>query len=295
MRSNKASATAKVIAAATIYLDSHFAPRKLTSAQAKQWCQTFLSTNRFDLWLAKAAASNRWKTFWGKLEAITLPGIIEHYARRKKTIEVNTRELLTSQNITTVYVLGAGFDTLALRLSREFPSVKFIEIDHPATQSVKQASLKQTNQINHRLEFQAIDLSTDNLDNLFDPSDTQRLVIAEGLFMYFQQARVQQMVRTALTSTLNQSHYLIFTYMNQTDQLAAGFRPTSQLIDLWLRFKGEPFLWSTNQANLYRLIDDSEGVVLRLIDSQAFENGSIDLSKAQVNLSGENLGIVRSK
>ena len=29
-----------------------------------------------------------------------------------------------------VVILGAGFDTLALRLSEQFPSVKFIEVDH---------------------------------------------------------------------------------------------------------------------------------------------------------------------
>ena len=36
-----------------------------------------------------------------------------------------------------VVILGAGFDTLAWRLSEKFESIRFIEVDHPATSKEK--------------------------------------------------------------------------------------------------------------------------------------------------------------
>ena len=53
---------------------------------------------------------------------------------RKRLIEEVVRASLT-EGVEQVVIIGAGFDTLALRLCAGFPRTNFIEIDHPATQS----------------------------------------------------------------------------------------------------------------------------------------------------------------
>ena len=70
------------------------------------------------------------------IERITIPGILLHYALRKKCISELARSAL-AKGISQVAMLGAGFDPLCSELQREFPDAQFGEIDHPATQRHK--------------------------------------------------------------------------------------------------------------------------------------------------------------
>ncbi|MCI5137389.1 MAG: hypothetical protein D3922_03000, partial [Candidatus Electrothrix sp. AR1] len=69
------------------------------------------------------------------------PGQFEAFAYRKAFCEHQVRDS-TSRGAIQVLVLGAGYDTLCYRLAPEFPSVRFFEIDHPATSSLKQKGIK---------------------------------------------------------------------------------------------------------------------------------------------------------
>jgi O-methyltransferase involved in polyketide biosynthesis len=295
MRSNQASATAKVIAAATIFLHTHRPQDALTSPRAAALCNTFLATATFDRYLAAAAASRALAPLWWALERATLPGIIAHYARRKLTIETHVRAALAAGNYSHIYVLGAGFDTLALRLAPEFPRVQFIEIDHPATQAVKRDALAL--QANHcsNLSFQSADLSTVPLTALFGPDDARRLTIAEGLLMYFQATRVTEIVRAALSGNAGASNAMCFSYMEQRDELPAGFRPRSRLIDLWLKLKREPFLWSADEQGLSTLVARAGGEIVEHIESAQFASGAMASNHHANGLRGENLVVVKAK
>ena len=63
------------------------------------------------------------------IERITIPGILLHYALRKKCIAKLARSALANGG-TQVVVIGAGFDPLSSELQREFPTALFWEIDH---------------------------------------------------------------------------------------------------------------------------------------------------------------------
>ena len=69
-----------------------------------------------------------------------LPGILLHYALRKRFIEESARAFLERGGQQLV-VLGAGFDTLAARIAEERPGVVCVEVDHPATQETKRRVL----------------------------------------------------------------------------------------------------------------------------------------------------------
>jgi O-methyltransferase involved in polyketide biosynthesis len=70
------------------------------------------------------------------VERVTIPGILLHYALRKKCIRELVRSALAN-GVAQVVILGAGFDPLSSELQREFPTAVFWEIDHPATQRHK--------------------------------------------------------------------------------------------------------------------------------------------------------------
>jgi O-methyltransferase involved in polyketide biosynthesis len=295
MRSNHASATAKVIAAATIFLHAHRPQDALTSPHAVALCNTFLSTATFDRYLAAAAASRALAPLWWALERATLPGIIAHYARRKLTIEMHVRAAFATGNYSHLYVLGAGFDTLALRLAPEFPHVQFIEIDHPATQAVKREALATQAPHSQNVSFQAADLSNAPLTPLFGNNEARRLTIAEGLLMYLNAARVTEIVQAALMGNQGASNTMCFSYMEQRDNLPAGFRPRSRLIDLWLKLKREPFLWSADEEGLNTLVARAGGEIIEHIESAQFASGAMASNHHANGLRGENLVVVKAR
>ena len=57
---------------------------------------------------------------------------------RKRWIESRVRAKIAA-GASQVVVLGAGLDTLGVRLASERPDLRVVEIDHPATLAVKRS------------------------------------------------------------------------------------------------------------------------------------------------------------
>src|SRR5882672_5169852 len=142
MREDRPSSTAALIAAATVFLarDPRLAP--LVPAGAAPRCARCLES--VSLLRAVQALSHPALRWAARLaERATVPGLLLHFMLRKRWIEEAVRAAL-AEGCEQVVVVGAGFDTLALRLSREFRSATFVEIDHPATQASKMRAIERT-------------------------------------------------------------------------------------------------------------------------------------------------------
>src|SRR5437763_16366653 len=70
------------------------------------------------------------------IERMTIPGILLHYALRKKCIARLARSAL-GNGTTQVVIIGGGFDPLSFELHENMGAVRSREIDHPATQRHK--------------------------------------------------------------------------------------------------------------------------------------------------------------
>jgi len=189
------------------------------------------------------------------LERITIPGILLHYALRKKCIATLARSALRN-GTTQVVVVGAGFDPLGLELQLDFPASEFWEIDHPATQRQKLRTLPKISA--ERLHFVAVDLSATGLDREaliksgFDP--TQRTFwIAEGLLMYLRPEKVSSLMRT-LSSLSTPGSQVAFTFMEKGSDDRIRFDSQSKLVDWWLHRRGESFVWGTTRSDLVKLV-----------------------------------------
>jgi methyltransferase (TIGR00027 family) len=242
MKPAQASNTAKIIAAGTLLLASD--PR--TSAQvapcAATLCQKLLSGTRSDRWLARSAVQPLTRALWRWIERLTLPGIVSHYWHRKRWIEKRCREAF-AEGFERVVVLGAGLDTLGLRLSDELSQIEVIEIDHPATQGAKLRALTRSSAVQPaNLRFIALDLSAESLPSiLFDGKAT--IVIIEGVLMYLSPADVAQLFDT-LRQLSGHRARIVFSFMTRWPDGRSGFRPHSWLIDRWLAWRDEPFTWA---------------------------------------------------
>ena len=251
MRKNESSSTALLIAQSTYFLSldprlGRFVPS--LSANASRW---FVEDHTRRPGLFRSLCRRQpLRYLLTLLERLTLPGIQLHYALRKRAIDDVVRESIAA-GFTQIVVLGAGFDTLALRMSVEFPDVKCIELDHPATQRLKMQSLT-TRGRGEKVRFVAVDLSTQSLDVLtasgLAVEAEPTLFIAEGLFMYMDEARVKAILgsMTEKFPTVR----CVFTCMELDRDGQLRFHNSSKAVDAWLRLKNEPFLWGSSRDAL---------------------------------------------
>lgn len=195
------------------------------------------------------------------LERATLPGICLHFSLRKQILRRHAHAALAA-GCTQVIVLGAGFDTLCTELKTARPDLCCIEIDHPATQSVKRTAAS-----NDNIDFIAGDLAQQELGLLLTTHSNFRaeaatLFVAEGLLMYMPldavRALFAQMAEVAPYSQV------AFTWFEPLANGRSGFRQRSRLIDGWLRWRGEPFLSSMARTELDNFLSNAGFVLQRL-------------------------------
>lgn len=159
------------------------------------------------------AECHRGRPLWKLISALPPPlqffildqmmfGLPAWYAIRKKVIEERVRKSLQDNRIAQLVVIGAGFDTLALRLSREYPQVRFFELDQPQTQNVKLAALERNQQqIPANCHFIRCNLAQETLEDVLGRigafHDSQStLYVIEGLTMYLDEQQNKAMFQS---------------------------------------------------------------------------------------------------
>jgi methyltransferase (TIGR00027 family) len=256
VQNDQASRTALLIAASLILLDRSPQYTGLVPGTSADFCAQVLEAHSAQSRLFLKIVRQDWFRPIAKwIERITIPGILLHYALRKKCIAGLVRSALIN-GATQVVIIGAGFDPLAFELHQEFPSAQFWEIDHPATQRHKVRSLSRIGA--KRLHFVAMDLSATTFDSealiksSFD--STHRSVwVAEGLLMYLTLDVVSSLMKT-LKSLSAPGSRLVFTFMEKQSDGQVRFDSQSKLVDWWLRRHGEPFVWGTTRSELVHLV-----------------------------------------
>ena len=256
MQQEQASRTALLIAASLVLL--HHDPKytRLVSKTSADLCARVLEKHSSQTRLFSKIVRQSWFRPIAKLIVrITIPGILLHYALRKKCISELARSALAN-GIAQVVVLGAGFDPLSSELQREFSTAQFWEIDHPATQRHK---LRACSEIGiERVHFVAVDFSAAGLDKNalinggFNPAK-RAFWIAEGLLMYFPADIVSSLMKT-LSSLSAPGSQFAFTFMEKQQDGHIRFDSQTRLVDWWLRIRGEPFLWGSTRSELAEVI-----------------------------------------
>ena len=249
MEEKRASGTASLIAASLVFMHEHAEFSDLVSAKSAQLCRRFLNSYSPRSELFCQVARQRWFFYAASaIERLTIPGILRHYALRKKCLSRFAREALTD-GIRQVVVLGAGFDPLAFELCQEFTNARFWEVDHPATQRYKARALTLNALPFH---FAEVDLQNSTIDPhlLVDFNALERTIwIAEGLLMYLPAPVAKEHVQRIAKLSAPGSRFA-FTFMDET----VRFRKQTSLVDWWLARRGEPFAWGINRHEIPKLI-----------------------------------------
>jgi len=85
----------------------------------------------------------------------------------------------------------------------------------------------------------------------FDPAQ-RSLWIAEGLLMYFPKSVVANMLRSASELCAIGSRFA-FTFMEPRGDGRIRFQNQTRLVDWWLDWRGEPFVWGLARSRIAEL------------------------------------------
>jgi methyltransferase (TIGR00027 family) len=141
---------------------------------------------------------------WQLQDALLIPGQFEGFGHRKIFINEQV-EAAIAQGARQVLVLGAGFDTLCLRLAPKHADVQFFEVDHPATSASKANGIDQVGRPENLHQI-AADLGEIPLpkalaeDGRWQASQ-KSVLVAEGLFQYLTDDQVRGLLSDAATCT----------------------------------------------------------------------------------------------
>ena len=256
MQDEQASRTALLIAASLVLLHHDAKYSRLVSRTSADLCAHVLEKHSSQTRLFSKIVRQTWfRPIANLVEGVTIPGILLHYALRKKCIRELVRSALAN-GVAQVVILGAGFDSLSSELQLEFPTARFWEIDHPATQRHKVRACSEIGI--ERVHFVAVDLNAASLDREaligsgFDPAK-RTFWIAEGLLMYFPADIVSSLTRT-MSSLSAPGSQLAFTFMEKQRDGQIRFDSQTKFVTWWLRIRGEPFLWGTTRSELAEFV-----------------------------------------
>ena len=125
VKREQSSGTALLIAASLLLLKNDPTYSGLVSKDSANFLARLLGLHSTAAhWMAENSGRPWFRGMARLVERSTIPGILLHYALRKKCIARLARTALAG-GATQVVVLGAGFDALCFELRREFPNAFF--------------------------------------------------------------------------------------------------------------------------------------------------------------------------
>ncbi|MBX3465516.1 MAG: SAM-dependent methyltransferase [Planctomycetes bacterium] len=258
------SGTAQMIARCLVLLRASAGPAAPVSERAALLALAFLREARPPWRRALEAGLARGRL--RLLEALTIPGLVGQYALRKRWLEDVARRAVAA-GVRRVVVVGAGYDPLAATLAAELPHVRFVELDHPATQAPKRRALEALGLLGP-VELLAVDLERTSLaDALGGRADRAlpTLFVAEGLLMYFPAAAVGAFFED-LGRVAGPGSQVAFSFMEPDAGGGLAYRGSTRLANAWLRWRGEPLRWGIARA---ALADFLHGHGLSLLETAA--------------------------
>ena len=232
------------------------------------------------------------------MQWIAMPGFYLHFALRKHCIEDFVRNALR-EGATQLIVLGAGYDTLSLRIAKEFPECAVIEVDHPATQSAKKMSLIPGNKIRNNLSFISLDFSSHSLfDILIEQCNyvpgRKSVFVAEGLLMYLKPGYVSQILRDIRENSEKGSR-VVFTYIDEISMKNFQNRKAAWFIKKWLHMKGESYYWWINSDAIGRFVANYGLQLIENISHVELRNRYLSVFNGSATVaSGENVAVVQN-
>ncbi|MFA9471614.1 MAG: class I SAM-dependent methyltransferase [Deltaproteobacteria bacterium] len=207
-------------------------------------------------------SKQRWMIRVYQFQDRMMPGQWEGFGHRKVFMNQQV-EAAIEQGARQVLVLGAGFDTLCLRLAPKYPEVRFVEIDHPSTSVAKARGIEKVGQPENMIQI-AADLGERSLpkvlseDGHWDASQ-RSVIVAEGLFQYLTDEEVRGLLTDAAACTSPGSR-IAFSHAIPGDR---------KLLSALVRLISEPWKSEVRSEDLPSYVDGTGWAMISDVDDDA--------------------------
>lgn len=163
----------------------------------------------------------------------------------------------SAQGIGQVVVLGAGYDGRPLRFN-DLP-LRWIEVDHPASQADKRRRLARVGAPTGNVRFAPVDLMADDLGAALEAAGHEAgdrtLWMAEGLLPYLPAESIRSLFETLRSRSAPGSSLVVnVLVMDRATTRSALVRGA---VDKILAIVGEPRLASFREGDAERLLEES--------------------------------------
>lgn len=290
MKDNTPSGTALLIARSLVFLahDPHLGPLVPVGAVAASLA--FLDACGGNAVRFQKLFGRAWfRALVDWAERQTIPGILGHFILRKRFLEDCVRRAL-EDDFAQVVILGAGFDTLALRLHSEFPWAMFLEVDHPATQQVKRRALADYAPLAANLSLVPLDFAQAGLETLLSCAaycpQVKTMFVAEGLLMYLDSRQVNAVLTFVRDQSGPESRFA-FTFMEPQKHGRVNFDHPSKAVDLWLRLRRERFQWGISRNQIAPFIEVQGFRVQELVTAEQLRQQYLPTAAAPARVNGD--------
>ena len=195
------------------------------------------------------------------------PGALSSGIARTKYID-DLLEQTISDGVEQVIILGAGFDTRALRLNF-LKKFSIIEIDHPATSNIKIKKLEnKIGNLPSNVKYYQLDFEKQNLTDLATKYnlnlDIPTTIIWEGVTNYLNQEAVNKTFE--FIQKFSDKTYIIFTYIDKLVlENPQAFQGTEQLFKN-LKKSEEPYTFGIQPDKLSEYLNKFD---LKLIENKS--------------------------
>ena len=204
------------------------------------------------------------------------PGVYEYVLARTKFFDdVFIRSL--SESIPQIVMLGAGYDTRALRFKAFNNNTRIIEFDMAATQNRKRHCLKKNNiNIPEYLTLFPIDFNQQSLEKVLISSgyksDKRTLFIWEGVSMYLEIQAVKETLKCIAQSAHHDS-LLAFDYAISIPENAVHkYYGTKELLQrIKKNLSNEPFKFTVEEKKIEMFLNDQGHKIIRHLNHRQIE------------------------
>lgn len=207
-------------------------------------------------------AKQQWMIRVYQIQDLMMPGQFEGFGHRKIFIQQQV-EAAIKQGARQVLVVGAGFDTLCLRLAPQHNHVQFFEVDHPATSAAKARGIALEGQPANMHQI-AADLGEQALSKVLSEggrwqSSLPSVVVAEGLFQYLTDDEVRGLLREAATCASPGSR-IAFSH---------AFPDDRKMLSMLTRLIAEPWKSAVRSEDLPEYIEGTGWTMISDVDNDS--------------------------
>lgn len=187
-----------------------------------------------------------------------------HFGLRKRFVDDEVRTSI-SQGARQLLVVGAGFDTLGVRIAEEFPEMTVVEIDHPATQGRKRSATEALGITPGNLFQLGIDLGDVPLGRALSrlPAwdvDAMSVIVAEGVLMYLTSTQAMTLL-SEVPSICRPGSRLVFSWARSDASGHPDAGRYGRLGERMLALMGEPVGWCVRNEHVLRELLAERGFV----------------------------------